>query len=138
MTNNDQDLWGQNALDHHTFDQNLEAAMVYVRYCRQNLLPTPTPSPVPEPSQELLDVYNKYPILNSKESFNPKIFKTHLDEVFVVFGRHMVDEIKTLSKENIEKIGEKNFEKINMGVNKVLMALGPEWFLCSACCESYP
>ena len=109
--------------------------MLYVRYCRQNLKPTPPPSPVPEPSQELIDVYDKYPNLDANAPFNPKVFRTHLDQVFEQFGKHMVDEIETLSKENIEKIGEKNLERINVGLKEVLMAHGPEWFLCSTCCE---
>jgi hypothetical protein len=52
----------------------------------------------------------------------------------------MVEEIVTLRKENVEKIGEKNLERINKGLKKVLMAHGPEWFLCSALCEwsDYP
>ena len=70
--------------------------------------PHSTSLPSPEPSQELIAVYNKYPNLDANAPFNPKVFKTHLDEVFENFGRHMVDEIKTLNKENIEKIGEKN------------------------------
>jgi hypothetical protein len=131
----DQDLWGQNALDHHTFDQNLEAAMLYVRYCRQYLKPTPPLSPVAEPSQALIAVYDKYPNLDASAHFNPKVFRDHLDGVFEQFGRHMVEEIKTLSKENIEKIGEKNLERINVGLKKVLMDHEPEWFLCSNCCE---
>jgi hypothetical protein len=131
----DKDLWGQNALDHHTFDQNLEAAMLYVRYCRQNLKPTPAPSPVAEPSQELITVYNKYPNLDASAHFNPKLFRDHLDGAFEQFGRHMVEEIKTLSKENVEKIGEKNLDRIDVGLKKELMAHEPEWFLCSNCCE---
>jgi len=111
--------------------------MLYVRYCRQNLTPTPPPSPVADPSQELIDVYSKYPNLDATATFNPKVFRTHLDEVFEQFGRHMVDEIETLSRQNVEKIGEKNLEKVNVGLKEVLMAHGPEWFLCSTCCE-YP
>jgi hypothetical protein len=109
--------------------------MIYVRYRRQNLKPTPPPSPVPEPSQALIDVYDKYPNLDGTQPFKPKAFKGHLDHVFAEFGRHMVDENKTLSKDNIEKIGEKNLESINDGLKKVLMTHGPEWFLCSACCD---
>jgi len=130
-----QDLWGKNAMDHHTFDQNLEAAMVYVRYCRQNLEPTPAPSPVSEPVEDLVDAYDKFPNLDADQPFNPKVFRTHLDQVFTEFGQHMVDEIETLSKANVEKIGEKNLNKINEGLQKALMAHGPEWFLCSMCCE---
>jgi len=110
--------------------------MLYVRYCRQSLKPTPPLSPVPEPSEELIDVYNKYPNLDARAPFNPKLFRTHLEEVFEQFGRHMVNEIQTLSKENIEKIGKENLERINVGLQEVLKAHGPEWFLCSTCCRS--
>jgi hypothetical protein len=109
--------------------------MLYVRYCRQNLKPTPPASPVPEPVQDLVDVYNKHPNLDANQPFNPKVFRDHLDQIFAEFGRHMVHEIGTLSKENMEKVGEKNLERINEGLKKVLLAHGPEWFLCSACCK---
>jgi len=128
----DQDHWSHNAVEHHTFDQNLEAAMLYVRYCRQNLTPTPAPSPIPEPSPALVAIYDKYPLLDATKPFDHQVFRKHLDEIIVIFGQHMVDEIETLRQDKVEQIGEKNLVEINAGIQKVLMAYGPEWFLCPA------
>lgn len=106
--------------------------MLYVRYCRQNLTPTPASSPIPEPSPALVAIYDKYPLLDATKPFDSQVFRKHLDEIIVIFGQHMVDEIETLRQDKIEQIGEKNLTEINAGIQKVLMAYGPEWFLCPA------
>jgi len=106
--------------------------MIYLRLCRQNLQPTPSNSPVPEPTADLIAIYEKYPELDAKPGFNPKVFRQHLDKVILVFGKHMVDEIYTLSKDKVEQVGEAEYKKIAAGLQEKLKAYGPEWFLCSA------
>lgn len=127
-----QDYWSVNTTEHRLFDQNMEAAMLYVRFCRQNLIPTPSPSPVPEPTADLLAAYDKYPNLDAKQPFDPKALRSHLDEVILVFGEHMTDEIETLSKDKISLVGEKEYAAIDGRLKAKLQAYGPEWFLCIA------
>jgi hypothetical protein len=127
-----QDHWSVNTAEHRLFDQNLEAAMLYVRLCRQNLVSTPPISPVPEPTADLLLAYNQYPNLDAERPFEPKLFRKHLDEILEVFAEHMTGEIETLSKDKIAQVGEKQYLEVNGRVAAKLKAYGPEWFLCLA------
>lgn len=77
-------------------------------------------------------IYEKYPELDAKPGFNPKVFRQHLDKVILVFGKHMVDEIYTLNKDKVEQVGEAEYKNIAAGLQEKLKAYGPEWFLCSA------
>lgn len=106
--------------------------MIYVRLCRQNLEPAPSQSPVPEPTVELTAAYDKYPNLDAKQPFDPKVLRQHLDSVVACFGKHMTTELDTLSRETIEQVGEQQYAAIDNQVKKRLQSYGPEWFLCIA------
>lgn len=112
--------------------------MLYVRFCRQNLSPTPQVSPVPQPTGDLLAVYEKYTNLNDALPFDPKALREHLGPVIPVFAKHMTDEIETLSKEKIAQVGQKEYGAIDGRLRVKLQAYGPEWFLCIVFGQSFP
>lgn len=120
------------------FDQNLEAAMLYVRFCRDNLKPTPSTSPVPEPTADLLAAYDQFPSLNAQKPFSPKVLQHHLDQIISVFGKHMTEELDTLTKDKIAQVGEKEYATIDGQLRDKLKAYGPDWFLCIAIGKHYP
>lgn len=106
--------------------------MVYVRFCRQNLLPIPPVSPVPAPSSDLVAVLENFPTLDATKPFDPAAIRTHLDVIIIPFARHMTDELATLSKENIGLVGKEGYAEIEAKIGAKLRGYGPEWFLCSA------
>lgn len=125
-----QDHWSINTAEHRLFDQNLEAAMVYVRLVRQNLSPTPSVSPVPGPTEDLLAVFERHHNLDATCPFEPKALRKHFDQIISVFAKHMTDELQTLTKEKVAQIGEMEYAAIDKRLRDMLRAHGPEWFLC--------
>ncbi len=57
--------------------------------------------------------------------------RAHIDTYLVPLTKHLQTEIDTLKPEFIEKIGEKEFKRVDKEVENHLRSYEPNWSLCS-------
>lgn len=127
-----QDIWNRNVEQHHLFERQLDASMIYIRRCRYNLTPTPPPSPVPEPTPELTTIDTTEYNLDPSRPFSPTALRKHMDTYILMLAGHLEAEIDTLRPEYFEKMGEKAMKEVNAKAEKLMQIYDPAWFLCCA------
>ena len=85
-----QDIWNQNVEQHHLFEKQLDATMMYLRKCRMNLSPAPSPSPLPEPTDALANLdLSAYAGLDPTKPFSPAALRAHMDSWMLVLAGHL-------------------------------------------------